>query len=126
MITVISSPFIWLYRGSCAVLFYWLGVEAVIAYGGATRRRRIGLCGAMMCNRFFLFSLAAITLATVEVVDAYDNAIFALTGNWFPPMDYLLGVIECSSVAMFWLVFLPPRFYRNWIESHDKQPERIA
>ena len=81
---------------------------------------------AALCNQFLLVSLAATMWVIVEVLEAYDTTVFALTGIWFPPMDYLLGAVESTSFAMFWLVFLPPRFYRNWIESHDRQLERTA
>ena len=31
-------------------------------------------------------------------------------------MDQLLGSLEMLTIAIVWLAFFPPRFYRSWIE----------
>ena len=123
MLAVIRSPFYWMYQGGFTVLIFWLGAEAVATYIGATRRRRIGLCDAITCNRYLLVSIAATLWITAELMEVSETVIFGLTGKWNPLMDHLLGVAEFASIAMIWLAFIPPTFYQNWIESSEKQLE---
>jgi len=66
-------------------------------------------------NRLLLWSCFGLAqlcscLATLGQYAAYArDAVF--TAGW----DTLLGVFEISSVALIWLVFFPPAFYRSWI-----------
>ena len=121
IVAVIRSPFYWMYQGGFTVLIFWLGAEAVAAYIGATRRRRIGLCAAMTCNRYLLVSIAATLWIIVELMEVSGTVIFALTEEWNPLTDRLLGVGEFASIVTIWLAFIPPMFYQNWIESSEKQ-----
>jgi hypothetical protein len=125
IVAVIRSPFYWMYQGGFTVLIFWLGAEAVATYIGATRRRRIGLCAAIICNRYLLVSIAATLWIIVELMEVSGTVIFALTGKWNPLTDRFLGVGEFASIITIWLAFIPPRFYQNWIESSEKQLEGV-
>ena len=121
----LSNPFYWLHRVGGVMLFGWLAGETVTAYAGARRRWQLGLCTRMVCNRYLLLGLAATLWVTVEVLAAADYIVFAVTGSWTPPIDYLLGVAEFTSIVMIWLAFLPPTFYQNWIDGTAPATEAV-
>ena len=112
----LSNPFYWLYTAGFVTLYAWLAAETFSAYAGARRRWRLGLCSRMVYNRYLLLGLAATLWFTVEVLAASDYIVFALTGSWFPPINYLVGVAEFASIAMIWVAFIPPTFYQHWID----------
>jgi hypothetical protein len=112
----LSNPFYWLYVAGGVALFGWLAGETFVSYAGAKRRWRLGLCTRMVCNRYLLLGLAASLWVTVAVLSAADYVVFGLTESWYPPINYLLGVAEFTSIVMIWLAFAPPKFYQHWID----------
>jgi hypothetical protein len=90
------------------------GIFFVIA---AVPLLRIGLSDPLVPNRYLLFagfSLAQLT-TIVLLVPMYigyetDNSGFTDT------TDQLMGSLEMLTIAIIWLAFFPPRFYRGWIE----------
>ncbi len=120
----LGNPFFyWLYWGGGVALFGWLAGETFTSHACAKRRWQLGLCTRMVCNRYLLLGLAATLWVTVAVLSASDYIVFALTGSWFRPINYLLGVAEFASIVMIWLAFIPPTFYQNWIESAERRLE---
>ena len=117
----LGNPFYWLYWVGGVALFGWLAGETFTSYAGAKRRWQLGLCTRMICNRYLLLGLAASLWVTAAVLAASDYIVFALTGSWFPPINYLMGAAEFASIVMVWLAFVPPTFYLNWIESAEKR-----
>ena len=97
-------------------LFGWRAGETFAAYAAARRRWQLGLCTRMVCNRYLLLGLAASLWVTTAVLSASDYIVFALTGSWSRPIDYVLGVVEFASIATVWLAFIPPTFYQHWID----------
>jgi hypothetical protein len=111
----ISNPWFWPEWLGYTIPFGWAGAESFIQYRQARRRRRLGLCDPLVSNRLLLwgcFGVAQVctSLVTLGQYAAYQrDAVF--TAGW----DTLLGVFEISSVALMWLVFFPPAFYRSWV-----------
>jgi hypothetical protein len=121
-----TNPFYWFDWVGYTGVFTWLSIETFSAYSSSKRRRLLGLCGPMVCNRYLLMGLGAAFWIAVSFAVAADNVVHAITGSWIPALDYSLGVFEFISLAMFWLAFLPPATYRSWIESTSSPIEVAA
>ncbi len=94
----------------------WAGAEAFVQYGHARRRMRLGLCDALVCNRYLLwasFGMLQVGLSLVVIPQYYE---YESTNQFTATWDALYGAIENTSLVMIWLVFFPPAFYRRWIE----------
>jgi hypothetical protein len=93
----------------------WMSTEAFLAYAGAKRRQRIGLCDALVVNRFLLWAFHGLfgVAACLSVILMYSE--YAATQIFSVWTDRLLGGMEMGSVVTLWLVFFAPAFYRNWI-----------
>jgi hypothetical protein len=53
--------------------------------------------------------------ALLELVVVPQDIVYESTGQWSDSLGMFLGWLEFVPVAMIWLVFFPPAFYRNWI-----------
>ena len=40
---------------------------------------------------------------------------YEMTQVWSASMDGVVALVELGAIALIWLVFFPPTFYRNWI-----------
>jgi len=95
----------------------WMAVEGLIAYSSAKRRRRLGLCGAVTCNRLLLWGLAGVFWVGLEVVSFAQVLELTLIGRASVAVDVLMGLCEFVPVVLAWLAFFPPAAYRHWLES---------
>lgn len=114
----------WLEFAAMAIPCVWMGVEGYSHYAVSRRRVRLGLSDAITCNRLALwghFGLLqlAVTCAVVPMYVAYE-ADRRITG----PMDALVGGLELLSIAVLWLAFTPPAFYRAWISGTSAEETR--
>lgn len=60
----------------------WMAAEGLIAHENARRRRRLGLCDPICCNRFLLWGLAGVVWLVLEIVVLVQEIEFALNGRW--------------------------------------------
>jgi hypothetical protein len=111
----LSSWWFWLEWLGYTVPPAWISVEAFLAYAGAKRRKRIGLCDALVANRYLLWAFHGLfgVGGSLSVIAMYSD--YAATGTFSAWTDSLLGGLEIGSIVTLWLVFFPPIFYRNWI-----------
>jgi hypothetical protein len=93
----------------------WMAVEGMIAYQRAAKRRRLGLCDALSCNRFLLWGLAGAGWAALEIVTFAQEFEIAVSGSQSFLFDLLMGACEFVPALLVWLAFFPPAAYRNWI-----------
>ena len=94
----------------------WMAVEGMISYRDAKKRRRLGLCDALPCNRFFLWGLAGVLWVGLEVVSFAQALELALIGRASVAGDILMGLCEFVPVVLVWIAFFPPDAYRRWLE----------
>lgn len=94
----------------------WMAAEGAIAYRSAKRRWRLGLGGALSCNRFLLWALAGVVWVGLEVASLAQELEFALKGDASTASDIAMGVCEFVPVVLVWLAFFPPAAYRHWFE----------
>ena len=112
----LSNWWFWLEWVGYAVPSAWMSVEAFLAYAGAKKRKQVGLCGALVANRFLLWAFHGLfgVAACLSVILMYSE--YSTTQTFSAWTDRLLGGLEMGSVATLWLVFFPPAFYRRWIK----------
>lgn len=111
----ISNPGYWLEWLGQSTPFVWVGVEGIQNYRSARKRVRFGLTDAMVCNRFLLWSLFGVMQLATLVVLVVMNAGYEIHGHFTATTDALEGAFEMLTVAVIWLAFFPPAFYRGWI-----------
>jgi hypothetical protein len=110
------APWFWIAYVPRLVCMGWATGEALREYRLARRRLRIGLSDPVVTNRFLLWGLAAL----------FEFLIFAVVGVSIlrgTPADFVTGTAAlfvsafgmCAAVTIL-LAFLPPPFYRRWIE----------
>ncbi|MCG8590107.1 MAG: hypothetical protein MJE66_12520 [Proteobacteria bacterium] len=96
------------------VLCGWAGAEALRYHGLMRRRMRLGLAGAVVTNRFLLFAVAVLSLATTLVLAA---AVLLL--DVYERYSWLMALPGLAATIAFWLGFAPPRPYLRWVATHQ-------
>jgi hypothetical protein len=94
----------------------WMGVEGLVHYASARKRRKIGLCTPLACHHFLLWGLAGALWASLEFVIVAQDFIYLSAGDWSNTLGIANGLLEIVPIGMVWLVFFPPAAYRRWIE----------
>jgi hypothetical protein len=70
----------------------------------------------MVCNRYLLWGLTGVVWMVYEFAAVVQHIEYEVTQVWSAPMDAVEGALELTAIALIWLVFFPPTFYRRWIE----------
>ena len=112
---VLDNPWFFMEWLGYTIPCIWMGCEAMLCRQGAKKRARIGLCPAIVANRYLLLALFGgfqVLACFADLYWAHDKA-----GGEAVSMisDALLGGAEIASVTLLWLAFFPPRSYENWI-----------
>ena len=111
----LSNPWWWLDWAAGFVGMSWVGVEGFIEYHRSRRRVQLGLCDPLASNRFLIWGITGVVWTAYSWIFMYQNVEFERTGFWSTAMDSTNGVVETTGVALVWLIFFPPRFYRRWV-----------
>ena len=93
----------------------WIGAEALVRYAKARERVGLGVCDPVLRNRFLLLGIASLLWGVMEFVVLAQTIEYEVIRHWSGRGDALVVGIEVVSLAMIWLVFLPPAFYRSWL-----------
>ena len=113
----VQSGWFWLEWTGYTLPVAWTGFEALVQYGYARRRVKLDLCGPLVCNRILLWGLFGVLQVGLSIVVVFQYAAFGEENVFNQGWDVLYGVFSMTSVAMIWLAFFPPGFYRRWIEA---------
>jgi len=111
----LSNPGWWAEEVGIASVSAWIGVEGFIQHHKARQRLRLGLCKPMVCNRYLLWGLTGVVWMVYEFAAVVQHIEYEVTQVWSAPMDFVEGALELTAIALIWLVFFPPIFYRRWI-----------
>lgn len=94
---------------------FWMCAEGFRAHVLARRRARIGLCPAIVANRYLLFA----AFALLQILGSFAELLWASQLGTSSALEalvfHLLTGAEIASVAMLWLAVFPPTRYREWI-----------
>lgn len=118
-----SNPWWFLDWGAGFVAMAWIGVEGLIEYTRARQRMRLGLCDPLACNRFLLWAGVGSAWTLYNGVFLCQTIEFEADRVWSSNMDHAIAAIEAFGVALVYLIFFPPRFYRRWIAGAAPAPE---
>jgi hypothetical protein len=111
----LSNGWFWVEWAGYTVPFGWVAVDSLLSYSSALRRARIGLCEAVVVNRYLLWAVfgalqVAVSLTFIPMYSSYaEDSHFAV---W---ADALVGGLELVSLTLIWFVFFPPIAYRRWL-----------
>jgi hypothetical protein len=109
----LSNPWWWLERVGSMAPIVWISMEASVYYLKLRQHRWLGEGNALLCNRMGIWCLVGVCWVVVECVSAAQYMIYELNGSWLASLSFTLAVLELIGVAMIWLVFYPPAFYRR-------------
>jgi hypothetical protein len=113
----IGNPGFWLEWVGQVVPFVWVAGAALSEHASARRRTRIGLSEPLVSNRYLLFAgFGLAQLATIVLLIPMYIGYETDSGGFTDATDQLMGSLEMLTIAIIWLAFFPPRFYRSWIE----------
>jgi len=115
----LDDPFFWLEWVGYTLPFAWAGLEAFAQYRSSLRRRRLGLCPRIVCNRLLLWSSFGAIQVALSFVALRMYADFTTQNAFSGFLDRLAGALELISIALIWLVFFPPRFYRRRMSDRE-------
>jgi hypothetical protein len=111
----ITNPWWWLEWVAGLVAMGWVGVEGFIAYPRARQRLQLGLSDPLVCNRFLLWGITGVSLTAYSGILLFHATGFESNGVWSIVLDRVNGAVEAITIALFWLIYFPPRFYQHWI-----------
>jgi len=103
----------------------WMGAEAFVQFGKARQRLSFGLCDPLLCNRFLLFGVASLLWVALQFVVVVQSIEYEISHRWSVTADVVVAAVEVAAIAMIWLVFFPPAFYRNWIDGVATPARRV-
>jgi len=119
----LSNPWYWPERLANTAPALWMAVEGFLHYAKARPRRRLGLCDPLACNRFLLWGISGALWVTLELVILPQEIGYEATREFSAVLGVLSGSLEVAPVALLWLTFFPPAFYRSWIARSALAPE---
>jgi hypothetical protein len=122
----IGNPFFWLEWSGYTIPFAWAGLEAFRQYRSSLRRRRLGLCDGLVCNRLLLWSIWGMAQVGLSILLLFMYSHFESTNAFSALFDGMTGVIELLSLGMIWLVFFPPRFYQKLLSDSDGSESSVG
>ena len=111
----LSNPWYWPERLAGVVPSAWMAIEGLHQYVRARQRRRVGLCDPLVCNRFLLWGVSGALWVMLELVIFPQEIGYEITREFSTTLGALSGSLEVVPVALIWLTFFPPAFYRSWI-----------
>jgi len=111
----ISSGWFWLEWVGYTLPFGWASSETLAHYSRARRRKQLGLCDPLVCNRYLLWALFGAMQVGLSLILLPQYAEYEATNQFTAAWDGLYGTIEIASLVMIWLVFFPPAYYQRWI-----------
>ena len=112
----LSNPWYWPELVGRMAPMVWMGIEGFVQYRKTRKRRRLGLCEPLVCNRFLLWGLTGALWLSLELVSTGQYIDYELTQRWTTSWDVVVSLLEVLPVAVIWFVFFPPASYRDWVE----------
>lgn len=103
-------------------ILLWGAAESLRYFAMMRRRAKLGLADPLVTNRFLLWGLG---IGAAGVGSAISMTVTGITGQhmlaipWVTVSNSLHGF---TSAVLMWVAFIPPGFYRRFVESRSQQP----
>lgn len=94
----------------------WGAYEAFAHHRRLRRRLALGLIDRLTCHRFLLWSFALACTVGIFLTALVTNVVKGVLVFESSPALLCVGVLGLCAAWGLWFAFLPPRFYRRWIE----------
>jgi len=97
----------------------WAAYESLRNYWMMRRRLRVGLGDVVVCNRFMLFGLVALSssAALLITIVALWMQVDLLNSAGLQLASSFIGLLEAGTLL---LTFAPPRFYLDWVRERSR------
>jgi hypothetical protein len=112
----ISNPWFWPAWLANLIAYAWMLAEGFPQYRQARRRQRLGLCSAVLCDRYGLWVMAGAIWFLLHWLLLYVFIDYEIRGEFDLSACAIMGVMQLIPAAAMWAAFCPPAFYRTWIE----------
>lgn len=123
----LENPWWWLGWGATFVPLIWITLEGFSGYSDLRRRVRLGLCDPIDCHRMLLWGALGVVWTAYTWSFAYQTLDVEANRQWSAALERAFSALDAAGVAIIWLVFFPPRFYRAWIGGSERfAPTREA
>jgi hypothetical protein len=114
----IGNGFWWLRYAVIWTYPLWTMVESYRYYALMRRRLALGLGDALVTNRFLLWGTGS--LGTALAIWISSLSFFLIDrpeqlAAWSPVIEVSTASVGVLTVAIFYLTFLPPAWYRHWV-----------
>ena len=111
----LENPWWWLGWIATFVPLIWITVEGLSGYSDLRRRVRLGLCDPIDCHRMLLWGALGVVWTVYTWALAYQTLDVETNRQWSAALERAFSALDAAGVAIIWLIFFPPRFYRAWI-----------
>jgi hypothetical protein len=111
-----------LYATLSSGILLWGSAESLRYFIMMRRRAKLGLADPLVTNRFLLWGVG---IGAAGVGSAISVTTQTLTGQpmlevpWLMVSNSLHGL---TAAVLMWVAFIPPGFYRRFVESRSQQP----
>ena len=112
----LSNPWFWPAWLANLIAYAWMIAEGFPQYRRARRRQSLGLCSAILCDRFGLWVNAGVIWFLLHWILLYQFIEYDIGGEFHVSTSALVGLMQIVPAAVMWLTFCPPAFYRAWVE----------
>ena len=96
----------------------WTMIESYRYYALMRRRLALGLADPLVANRFFLWGTGSLGTALAIWISSLSFFLIARPERllaWAPSIEVATATVGVATVALFYLTFLPPGWYRRWV-----------
>lgn len=112
----ISNHWFWPGWMACLIAYAWMIAEGFPQYRLARRRQSLGMCSAVLCERFGLWTLAGVIWFLLHWLVLYQFIGYEITGDFPVLVSAFAALVQLVPATLVCLIFCPPAFYRAWVE----------
>lgn len=122
-----GSPFHWIRLVGASLTSVWMACEATQQYAAARRRRKLGLCDPLTCNRYLLWASAASLWITMDLATTAYLLVDGEAGirMVFSSLLELESFFGTGGALLVGLAFFPPASYERWLR-RDRTAEATS
>jgi hypothetical protein len=113
--SLLTSVGYWLVWLGETIPLVWVGIEGFVGYSRSIKQVKFGFSDPLVANRFLLWCVFGIMQVCTMIVEIPMNLGFERQGVFAVWPDAAMGIFEVLTIAIVWLAFFPPTFYRNWV-----------
>ena len=112
----ISNPWFWPAWVANLIAYAWMLAEGFPQYRRSRQRQSLGLCSAIVCDRFGLWVTAGVIWFLLHWTFLYLCIEYDISGHFPHLMTTLVAFVQIIPAVVMWLAFCPPAFYRVWVK----------